>query len=729
MMDASRTRRHLESRYDVNWKLVPLGVGSFGTVHRATDRRSGERVALKKITKKFTDDVSFQREMQSLLFVRAHGGHPHICALRENFDDDGGQHYYLIFDLVSGGEMFDHLIENGAYSEADAARLVREVASALAYLHGIGIVHADLKPENIMLSTNSSSDAVIKLVDFGCAEILPQGLNEMDIDGDAPVVSKRNYNNNGLIGATPAYCPPETLVDRTPLAPPHDMWSLGVILYIMLTGLHPFDLQGKATDQQIEQRIKNRESPPLRNSPITAHLSPSAVDLIEKLMSWDAKDRLTAQEMLVHPWVTGETASTNVMANSDKKLTLFRRFKSRIEAKVFSDIVHWSDENHTQADVGDDEDTITKKTSLIERSFRQFDTQRKGFLTANDFKGVTEQDGKDGHAGGAGGTEGDDEELTLSGFSDLLSENMKNRFFPKGETIYREGDKGDRMYFINSGAIDVSTADGCTARRTQGDFFGEGALLHPLGVRSATIRTVTPVHAIEISKEYFEKYLASSESLSLVMREKDKARKRNRAKTLLRLQKSLKELNVQMGDYLYQQGEEGKALYILEKGHVDVTVRGKTVFSLKPGDLCGEHSPLTGRPRNTSAICMSDECKVYELKSRDFYTLLDGSPAMKDSLHEICLRREVQKAFVYKTGKAFPSEDKLREAFDLIDVDSSGSLSYEDIKQILHNMDPAIQDEEVMEVIKTMDLNNSGDITFEEFKHVFAFNEKRARSI
>ena len=85
--------------------------------------------------------------MDAFLHIRKSGGHPNICGLRENFDE--GDYYYLILDLVQGGEMFDHLIKDGAYSEADAARLVTEVGSALSFLHGIGLVHSDLKPENL----------------------------------------------------------------------------------------------------------------------------------------------------------------------------------------------------------------------------------------------------------------------------------------------------------------------------------------------------------------------------------------------------------------------------------------------------------------------------------------------------------------------------------------------------------------------------------------------------
>lgn len=94
-------------------------------------------------SQEFTEHVEFQREMNALLHIRAHGGHPNICMLRENFDEEDD--YLLVLDLVMGKEMFDHLIEHGAYSEADASRLVRQVASALDFIHGIGVVHADLK--------------------------------------------------------------------------------------------------------------------------------------------------------------------------------------------------------------------------------------------------------------------------------------------------------------------------------------------------------------------------------------------------------------------------------------------------------------------------------------------------------------------------------------------------------------------------------------------------------
>ena len=300
-MEDTSTRETFNSKYSVQWGK-PLGEGAFGKVYIATDRKTGEKVALKKIPKAYTDDVSFQREMNALLHLRKAGGHPNICGLHEHFDE--GSHYYLILDLVSGGEMFDHLVKMGAYSEADAARLVREVASALAFIHGMDCVHGDLKPENIMLSSENPSDAVIKLVDFGCAQVSA---------ADSAFQQSTNLSGKSTAtGKTPAYCPPEVLdkkrVKKT-IDPSFDMWALGVIIYIMLCGAHPFDLEGNSSDDEIIRRIVNKESPPIKNSSMTAHLSPSAIDLIQKLINWNPKKRITAFEMLEHPWVRGETAS------------------------------------------------------------------------------------------------------------------------------------------------------------------------------------------------------------------------------------------------------------------------------------------------------------------------------------------------------------------------------------------------------------------------------------
>ena len=168
-MNSAATGKNVESLYDIDPE--PLGVGAYGEVYYARDKRTGRGVAVKRISKEYTDELEFQREMNALLHIRACGGHPNICQLRENFEE--ANDFILILDLIEGGEMFEFLIDNGAYSEYEAARLIREVASALSFLHGIGLVHADLKPENLMLTSKNKDEATIKLVDFGCAGEFP----------------------------------------------------------------------------------------------------------------------------------------------------------------------------------------------------------------------------------------------------------------------------------------------------------------------------------------------------------------------------------------------------------------------------------------------------------------------------------------------------------------------------------------------------------------------------
>ena len=721
-MQSSASKATLRSRYRINW-FRPLGEGTFGTVYSATDRATGEKVALKKLPKKHTDDLLFTREMDALMHLRGAGGHPNICGLHENFEE--GNHYYITLDLIEGGEMFDHLVQQGAYSEADASRLIREVASALNFMHGIDLVHGDLKPENLMLSTNNPSDATIKIVDFGCAQInrqkedldmnkvsaiAKQAQDDDNSSSSKNVAASATSSGSGMIGNTPAYCPPEVLDesnnDKNVMDPSMDMWALGIILYIMLTGLHPFDLSGDATDDELFDKIVQREKPPLRNSPITAHLSESAIDLIEKLLNWDPEKRISAAEMLEHPWVQGLTAKSEKMADSDKRLSSHRYFKTRIEAQVFTDIVKWANEDQDDA-------SIARRTSLIERAFRSLDPNRQGFITNKD---LTKSGADDGD------NQASDTPLSLSGFSDLLSVNMKNKHLPKGHVVYREGDIGNHMYFINSGVIEVTTEDGSLTRRGPGDFFGEGALVNPTKIRSATIQCVTPVHAIEISREYFEKYMAASEEdgLSFMLKEKDRVRKRNRAKEILKLQNSLKVRKFQKDEVIYEVRQEGDELFILEEGEVDVDVEDYTVFKMRPGDMCGEHSLLFARPRNTTAICRSQTCQMEIMRAVDFYKFMDSSQAAREGIEQICLRREFQKAVVFRTKKPFPTTERgLRAAFAAVDEEKTNEISMDNVRKLMVRMDPTLEEKDIVEIMHSLDLDKNGAISFAEFCKIF----------
>jgi serine/threonine protein kinase len=217
------------------------------------------------------------------------------------------------------------------------------------------------------------------------------------------------------------------------------MTSANVLPSPCLQGVHPFDLYGNSTDEEIEQQILSGKKPPLRHSPLTAHLSDAAIDVIENLLQWDPKKRLTASQLLENAWVRGETAPTNKIADSDKRLSAYRKFKSTLEARVFADMV-------ALADTAEKSD-VDMRTSLIEHAFRRLDPTHKGYVTTADLNNLTKQD-PSGTLCDAGG---EVEQLSLSGFSDLISDNMKNRYFPKGHVIYKEGEVGHVMYFLESG--------------------------------------------------------------------------------------------------------------------------------------------------------------------------------------------------------------------------------------------------------------------------------------
>lgn len=148
--------------------------------------------------------------------------------LRDMYEDHN--YYYLILDLVSGGEMFEHLVKNGAYSEADAARLVHEIASALAFMHGVGVIHSDLKPENLLLSTKNRLDGTIKIIDFGSAVVYEDYLEEGTTT--TTLSSSSNAQQKASSTGTTAYWPPERFATKgdLPATPAMDMWSVGVIL-------------------------------------------------------------------------------------------------------------------------------------------------------------------------------------------------------------------------------------------------------------------------------------------------------------------------------------------------------------------------------------------------------------------------------------------------------------------------------------------------------------------
>eukprot|EP01129_Flabellula_baltica_P006713 TRINITY_DN2545_c1_g2_i1.p1 TRINITY_DN2545_c1_g2~~TRINITY_DN2545_c1_g2_i1.p1 ORF type:complete len:320 (+),score=77.62 TRINITY_DN2545_c1_g2_i1:140-1099(+) len=283
-----------------------LGSGAFSVVVNATSKATGQDVAIKIVSKDETDDD----EMFSEIYFMSLMDHEHIVKYYEMFE--GGDEYFIVLERVSGGELFDRIVEMSVYDEASAARAMNEALSAIAYMHEKDIIHRDLKPENLLLSSDAK-DAFIKLADFGFTTSCEEPLDE-------------------YLG-TPPYMAPELIVleDESvegTYGKPVDMWALGCILYILLSGMHPFQMDD---DEKMIELIVTGELEWIGDS--WDDVSPSAKELIERMLDPNPDTRITAEEALAHPWIT-QLGTDNVL-NVQEQLRKFQ-LRKKFKGAVFS---------------------------------------------------------------------------------------------------------------------------------------------------------------------------------------------------------------------------------------------------------------------------------------------------------------------------------------------------------------------------------------------------------
>ena len=204
-----------------------------GVVFPGVNKSSGEIMAIKQVSKKHMSTKAVEalsrRVKDEAELLRIAGEHRSICSYKELFE--GNDAWYIVTELARGGELFDRLVERGAYNAVGAASVMRELVDAVAYLHQMGIAHLDLKPENVLLKSDETDASDVRLVDFGSARFIGR-----DVIGGAIHSGRLSCTRaSSLAGATPAYAAPEVLrgdaYDESA-----DLWSLGVILYLLLTG-------------------------------------------------------------------------------------------------------------------------------------------------------------------------------------------------------------------------------------------------------------------------------------------------------------------------------------------------------------------------------------------------------------------------------------------------------------------------------------------------------------
>ncbi|XP_075681503.1 calcium/calmodulin-dependent protein kinase type IV-like [Rhinoderma darwinii] len=304
-IEGSQRGNGLENFYTLKQEL---GSGATSTVFRCEEKGTQKSYAA-KIIKKTIDKKIVRTEIGVLLCL----SHPNIIKLKEIFETPS--EILLILELVTGGELFDRIVERGYYSERDAASVVQQILEAVAYLHANRVVHRDLKPENLLYA-DMSPNSLLKIADFGLSKII-----------DDQVAMK-------TVCGTPGYCAPEIL-HGSPYGPEVDMWSIGVITYILLCGFEPFfDARG---DQYMYSRILSCDFEFM--SPWWDEISLNAKDLVKKLIVLDPKKRLTVSQALQHPWVTGRAAKFSHMDRTQKKLQEFnakRKLKAAMKAVVAS---------------------------------------------------------------------------------------------------------------------------------------------------------------------------------------------------------------------------------------------------------------------------------------------------------------------------------------------------------------------------------------------------------
>lgn len=463
------------------------------------------------------------------------------------------------------------------------------------------------------------------------------------------------------------------------------MWALGVIVYMMLVGRHPFDLDCDATDDEIARRIQEQRIPPLEDCPFAGDLSPSAHDLIRRLMEPNPSKRMTAHDMLHHPWVTGETASEDVMEDSATRLKKVHRYKSGIEKTVIERLLSFAEDSEAPGSV------IDKQTSLLEHAFDHIDKDKKGFLSKADLKSLPTTKAKIRRRNTMKG--GEEDKMSFNHFSDLIGQSMRSVHFKKGQVVYKEDDEGDFMYFINSGTIEVSTRDGFLAKKGQGDHFGKGGILGKK--RRTSITCTTPVNALRVDKDFFAKYISKGSPLALKLRETGNKEKFHRAFSIMEREAKMAETTHHKGDTLFETGEVPRDAYIVKEGSVDVKASGHLIYTVKPGQLFGIQSQVLNRNRKASAVCASDTCVIKSLPLQELQQLSDNYPVLQSTLHELALRQEFRRAVVFRRQKSFPNKGQLKEAFDEIDADNSGTLDAQELRVLMQSLGARFTDLEM----------------------------------
>jgi calcium-dependent protein kinase len=325
--------------------VKPLGEGSYGTVTRGMHKRTGAERAIKIVSKsrlrhlaRFRLEIEIMKEME----------HPNIIRLYETYEDD--TNIYLVMELCTGGELFDRIISVGTFCEREAAAYVKQMLSALFYMHNHGICHRDIKPENFLLSTGDK-DAQLKMIDFGLSSRFSGGEFMRTKSG------------------TPYYVAPEVLGGL--YTEKCDIWSVGVLAFIMLCGYPPFN--GR-TDKEILALVKRGCVKFME--PEWSAISVDAKDFVKRLLEFNPNTRFSAREALEHVWLKNNVIETASVVDPDiqsRILSSLRQFRtvSKLKKIALTAIAHQLNDSELEG---------------LKELFQSMDVNGDGTLTIDEIK-------------------------------------------------------------------------------------------------------------------------------------------------------------------------------------------------------------------------------------------------------------------------------------------------------------------------------------------------------
>ncbi|KAF3646609.1 Calcium-dependent protein kinase 4 [Capsicum annuum] len=331
-----------------------LGQGQFGTTYLCSENATGLEYACKSIPKrKLFCKEDYEDVWREIQIMHHLSEHPYVVRIKGTYEDNVFVH--IVMEVCKGGELFDRIVQKGHFTEKKAAQLVKTIVKVVEACHSLGVMHRDLKPENFLFDS-SDEDAKLKATDFGLSIFYKPGQYFSDVVG------------------SPYYVAPEVL--HKYYGPEIDVWSAGVILYILLSGVPPFWAE---TDNGIfKQILKGKidfESEPW------PQISDSAKDLVKKMLTRDPRARLTAHQVLCHPWIVDD----NVAPDRPLGSAVLSRLKQFYDMNKFKKMaLRVIAERLSEEEIGG-----------LRQLFKMIDTDNSGTITYEELKHGLKRVGSD----------------------------------------------------------------------------------------------------------------------------------------------------------------------------------------------------------------------------------------------------------------------------------------------------------------------------------------------